>query len=166
MTYEDVFGWLPEENVEVLERLIKKHNIKTVIEIGSFVGKSAVFFAERCQKVWTVDPFIADNEFPYSKFLKAPQLQEFKKNTSPYSNIKMLKMTSEKASKLDLTADLIYLDGSHEYEDVVNDIKWWKPKAKKVLCGDDYDEYWPGVIKAVDEIKANTNQRLWYIEKC
>jgi predicted O-methyltransferase YrrM len=53
--------------------------------------------------------------------------------------------------------DMVYIDASHEYEFVIEDVKQWIPKVKKggVICGDDYHVNWPGVIKAVNEVFGN-----------
>ena len=50
-------------------------------------------------------------------------------------------------------ADLIYIDGSHEYEDVKQDLESWTRVLKKngTMFGDDYCLYWHGVITAVNE---------------
>jgi hypothetical protein len=54
--------------------------------------------------------------------------------------------------KNNVIADLIYIDGSHEYEDVISDIDSYLPLVRKggIFFGDDYYG-WPGVAKAVDE---------------
>jgi hypothetical protein len=47
---------------------------------------------------------------------------------------------------------MVFIDGSHEYEDVKRDIMAWKTRMKKtgLLCG--HDISYPGVKKAVDEL--------------
>ena len=62
----------------------------------------------------------------------------------------------------------MYIDASHEYEYVIEDIKHWLPKVKKggIICGDDYISGWPGVIQAVNEVfddKVNVvgGQQWW-----
>ena len=56
---------------------------------------------------------------------------------------------------------MVYIDGRHFYEGVKEDILYWLPKTKKVICGHDYcsDEQFlklhphiKGVKIAVDEI--------------
>jgi hypothetical protein len=50
-------------------------------------------------------------------------------------------MDSMKAAQtLDVLADLIYIDASHEEEDVYNDVLAWYKKLKVggIMCGDDY----------------------------
>lgn len=53
-------------------------------------------------------------------------------------------MSGNDANKLflDEYLDLVYIDASHRYEDVINDIKTWLPKIKKggYLSGHDYHE--------------------------
>ena len=164
-------GWFPKENRETLEMLIKKHEIKTVIEVGCFVGLSTVFFAERCERVIAIDTFDALIRESYlgekHKEAAQDQLKTFKENTKDFNNILALKMTSEEASKLPIEADLIYIDAAHDYENVKKDMGLWLPKANKVLCGDDYTDRWPGVKKAVNEsgLNINKNQRVWYMTK-
>jgi hypothetical protein len=50
-----------------------------------------------------------------------------------------------------IRADLIYLDGSHDYEDVACDIAAYRPLLTPggVLFGDDYDT-WVDVRQAVE----------------
>jgi len=168
---KNIPGWLPEENQKVLDYLIKKYDIKSVIEIGSFIGKSTVFFAERCGKVIAVEPFDAINSCNYlngeMKALASNQRAEFNRNVSGFKNIEVYDMTSQEASKKDIFADLIYIDGAHDYENVKLDIGLWLPRAKKIICGDDYSEWWPGVRGAVDELLplADKNNRVWFFIK-
>jgi hypothetical protein len=46
--------------------------------------------------------------------------------------------------------DLIYLDASHEYIDVMSDLREWWPLVADggVLLGDDFEEPWFGIIRA------------------
>lgn len=48
--------------------------------------------------------------------------------------------------------DLIYIDGSHDYDDVVTDIRYAYPLLRSggIMVGDDYCEHWDGVRMAVD----------------
>lgn len=60
------------------------------------------------------------------------------------------------------SADVVYIDGAHNYEAVKSDIIAWYDKIPSggVLAGHDYNPVgWPGVVKAVDEFLAN-NQEL------
>jgi predicted O-methyltransferase YrrM len=63
---------------------------------------------------------------------------------SLYPHVDKLHMRGDEASKLfpDEHFDLVYIDASHWYDDVVNDINTWLPKIKSggYLAGHDYIE--------------------------
>jgi hypothetical protein len=51
-------------------------------------------------------------------------------------------------------ADVVFIDGSHDYQSVKRDIALWRTRVRPAggrLCGHDYDDNWPGVKQAVDE---------------
>ena len=54
----------------------------------------------------------------------------------------------------DRSIDWVHLDARHDSESVKADITAWLPKVKKDgwLSGDDYDEGWPEVVSAVNEM--------------
>jgi hypothetical protein len=54
---------------------------------------------------------------------------------------------------LGVVADLVYVDASHDYEDVLLDLYAYYPLISSggVMFGDDYNSGWPGVMGAVDE---------------
>ena len=56
-------------------------------------------------------------------------------------------------SYYNIKADVMYIDGSHEYQSVKADLETFRPLLKPggVMWGDDYSEAWPGVKRAVDE---------------
>jgi hypothetical protein len=47
------------------------------------------------------------------------------------------------------SCDFCFVDASHEYQDVKNDLEYWLPRSK-VIYGDDYG--WDGVRQAVTEM--------------
>jgi predicted O-methyltransferase YrrM len=59
----------------------------------------------------------------------------------------------------DNSLDFVFIDGSHEYEDVKADILAYLPKVKVggILAGHDYDNAWQGVVKAVNETLGENN---------
>lgn len=99
----------------------------------------------------------------------------------------VMRMPSEEAARLlqDRRIDLVFLDGSHDYVHVRQDLNIWWPKVRTngVFCGHDYVEKLPegkraaryhvGVKRAVDEfaerkqLKLNLYLRswMWWIHK-
>lgn len=170
-----VFGWLPDENKTILKKLIIENNIKSVIEVGCFVGKSTIFFCEcGVDMVYAIDNFKGTDE-PYLRNIHLRKLvdgmlasfMENIRNAGVLHKVQVIQGDSHKVYKSVPDADMVYIDASHKYEDVKKDIELYFPKAKLVICGDDYTDSWDGVRQAVNEapFEANTNQRCWYYVK-
>ena len=146
------------------------------VEIGSWKGRSASYMAVEifnsrknikfdcvdtwCGSVEHLDPnsvhfhqeLITDKDWLYYQFLQ---------NTRPVCDIiTPIRMTSLDAVSLyeNRSLDFIFIDASHEYEDVKKDIIAWYPKLKLggIIAGHDYTSY-DGVKQAVDEILINKN---------
>ena len=128
-----------------------------MIEIVSFIGESTIIFAEHFKEVIAIDPFQPDyhKEDPTSKFNFDEVYDEYIRRTSPFPNIKTLRLTSDSAIDVlkDELFDFIYIDGIHTYEQVKIDIENYQPLVKSggVIGGHDYGPHWPTVNKAVDE---------------
>jgi 16S rRNA C1402 (ribose-2'-O) methylase RsmI len=64
--------------------------------------------------------------------------------------------------------DMVFIDASHRYEDVLADIRAWLPKTRRLFAGHDYSRDWPGVVRAVHQIFGTAIQRaaqsIWYFE--
>lgn len=171
----NLYGWFPPENEETLKKLIKDQDIKTVIEIGCFLGKSTKFFVEQGCKVVSIDTFKGAEDINKSGVVRGllPSLEEqFRFNLKALGiedKVNVTAMSSADAyslrNKLGIfKADMVFVDGSHKYEDVKLDIELWLNLADKVICGDDYSPHYPGVRQAVDELlpDANKEHRVWY----
>lgn len=123
----------------------------TFVEIGSWKGKSTSFMAVEIinsgKKIdfYCVDTFEGSVEHKDNPEL--PFLYDiFKDNMKPvegyYTDMRMTSMEAVKKFQ-DESIDFVFIDGSHEYEDIKNDIVSWLPKVKKggILAGHDY--YFP-----------------------
>ena len=81
----------------------------------------------------------------------------FDENTNGINKIIKLKQKSLEAAQHieNNSLNFVYLDGSHKYEDVVNDIITWIPKIKKggILAG--HDIMWRDVALAVQKTIGN-----------
>jgi len=169
---EPIPGWFALENRRELHRLIECHQIKTVVEVGSFLGLSAVWFAQRVEHVYCVDTWFEgatyESENNLVGTLRRWDLPRdffslFRDNvmrSGVWHKICPIKGHSHNVIGEVPYADLVYLDGSHKYADVVKDIQLYRDKARVCLCGDDYaprmeaDGKTPafGVIEAVNEL--------------
>jgi hypothetical protein len=67
----------------------------------------------------------------------------------------------------DKTIDMVFIDANHTYDAVKADIEAWLPKVRKIICGHDYADGWPGVKQAVNEKfpqGVKTIGSIWYVE--
>ena len=169
--YEQIHGWFTFS--ELYGKMVNKFpNGSHFVEVGSWMGKSAVYMGVEivnsnkkikfdCVDNWEFVDNVYNSDGNISK-LKVSAFQEFLKNIMPLSNvINYHKLNSLEASKLydDESVDSVFLDASHEYENVKNDLIYWYPKIKYggVIAGHDYCKEWNGVILAVNEFFNNKN---------
>jgi SAM-dependent methyltransferase len=134
-----------------------------IVEVGSWKGRSAAFMSveiinsNKNIKFDCVDTWKGSIEHTSYDVITEEKLYDiFLSNIEPVKHIiNPIRMTSIEASKLyeDNSLDFVFIDASHEYEDVKEDILAWLPKVKfgGILAGHDYDNF-EGVNRAVDEI--------------
>lgn len=158
-------GWY--DNRRAMKKVLREKNIKTVVEVGCWLGKSTRHIAQMIPndgKVYAVDHWLGSSEHQQNS--KLPQLyQQFLSNiihaklTHKVIPIRMASVDAEKFLK-DLRPDLIYIDASHEMEAVYQDLVIWYPHVKGtgILCGDDFA--WPGVREAVEKFAAENHMHI------
>ena len=167
----DDHGWFAQNNRIRLEYIIDKLKPKVVVELGSWLGASTIFMAEKLSEgaiLYAVDNWNqqgsagVQNNPLWSSKLKT-LYQSFlsnvihKKMTQIVIPIRM--DTLEAARALNITAELVYVDASHEEEDVYNDIIHWYPHLDigGIMCGDDWS--FQSVRNAVRRAEKELNQR-------
>lgn len=140
-------------NRSSIEELVKERQIDIIIEIGSWLGASTRTFAEIAEeKVYAIDTWEGSEEhqcdsrlpFLYQQFLSNMKFAGLCHKVVP---IRMKSL--EAASALNVKADLIYIDASHDVANVLSDIVAWSDHLNLggIICGDDWD--WPEVKQAV-----------------
>lgn len=176
-------GWFPGENKKNLEIFIKKYKPKCVVELGSWMGVSTVFMAQLLEDnalLYAVDDWTADTDICIQANAEVRALlptlyQQFLSNIIHAKLcekiIPVRKKTLAAAKDLNVQADLIYVDASHDEESVYNDIINWYPKLNKngIMCGDDWISF-ASVRKAVTRaalflgITVSSDGNFWYFE--
>lgn len=173
-----ILGWLSRKEVETISELSKQvPESGTIVEVGSFCGKSAIAWAKNTTAtVYCIDTFfnafkiehtISDedcikNEFPRNGSTINVE-QEFIINTKEYHNIKMIKGFSpcEISYSGDLI-DLFFLDALHHNPDDWNNleffIKYLKPNAK--ICGHDNSAEFPDVVDNIKKLEQMFNTKV------
>lgn len=183
------FGWFDSHNREMLEKLIKRHQVKTVLEIGSFLGCSTAWFAHRVEHVTCIDRWIEEETVATNNNLVAtlrdlPCPPDFfqvfldnmkREGVSEKVTTIRSRSSNREAARLAPLVDLVYIDADHSYGGCLSDIRLYAPKARKVICGDDYvwldsgkerDGY--GVRRAVTEVfpAHQSSGPFWWSDIC
>lgn len=138
----------------------------TIVEVGCWKGKSSAFLvvesinAQKNIKVFCVDTWEGNDEIPIndSDMNNKTVFEKIMKNMSPVlGHFNIVRSPSIDAAKKfeDESLDVVFIDASHHYVDVMNDILSWWPKIKKggILSG--HDIQIPDVIRAVNETLVN-----------
>ena len=142
----------------------------TFVELGAWLGKSSAYLCDTAtyQEIIIIDTWKGSlNELTTTHKL-ATEVDIYKVFVQNMGSrkYKAIKATSKAVSKkfANESLDVVFIDLTHTYEAVKEDIRLWLPKVKKggYIAGDDYHEHWKGVIQAVDELLP----RAWFIDDC
>lgn len=162
--YMNIQGWFNYESV--YDRAIQlAPDGAHFVEVGSWRGRSTAYLGvaiknsgknirvdavdtwrgSPTEQVHQLDPAVI-NDTLYAEFIT--NIEPIRDIITPvrHSSIAAVKQYA------DNSLDFVLIDGSHEYQDVVDDITEWLKKVKpgSMLAGDDYE--WPGVKQAVNEL--------------
>jgi len=193
---EKIAGWHSDH--PVFERLIKKHKPKLYIEVGTWLGASALHACECLRKsrlatpVICVDTWLGAQEFWYDIRQNARYKDLSLRHGYPgifhqfianvlhrghQDRIVPLPQTSAIAARIfrhhRLSPDLVYIDGSHDPGDVMADMEayWELLSPGGSLFGDDYDEFWPDLVRDVNTfaagegVKPEVDEGMWILSK-
>jgi precorrin-6B methylase 2 len=162
-------GWMTDEELIILQDLASKS--KDIVEVGCWKGRSTKVLLETFSgTVYAVDHFLSsENDLTELASFGLDIYNEFMKNVGHFPNLKVLRGNSvDIAKEFDKNVDMVFIDAGHEYEEVKADIEAWLPKCNKIICGHDYSDDHPGVMKAVKEKfhdhGINVNQSIWWVE--
>lgn len=156
--------------ISVLVRLKKPH---TIFEIGTFNGRTTLNLAANsapAAEIFTLDLPVKDllntgfalDEIE-KKYVDKPasgarfsNYPEAKKITQLYGD-----SANFDFSRFENAMDFVFVDASHAYDYVLNDSKVALKMlrgGKGVILWHDYDrsEWWPGVVKALDELHQSS----------
>jgi len=173
--YPNIEGWFDFHTFynSVLDRLPQDY---IFVEVGVWKGKSLSYFViesinkSKNGKIYAVDHWLGSEEHQKDSWAYDPLTQiedglynEYCKNIVPIRDyIFDIKNSSEVASNTfeNQSIDAVFIDASHDYDNVYRDISSWYPKVKfgGIISGHDYD--WPGVNSAVNNFAKAHNMGI------
>lgn len=161
---------------KILADVINRNKFKTYIELGVWKGDNIDYISKNCPSLKLclgVDSYCAEDY----KGLKTPVSQkelneahrEAIAKTKPFVVIFVSRISEASLGIRDKSLDIVFIDGSHDYKSVKQDIILWLPKIRKggILCGHDYCDFYSDVKEAVDETLGIKNIeikdfKLWF----
>lgn len=169
-----------EADGKVLLELIEKNDFVDpfdirIAEIGVYEGHTTEYLLERLSYVneyWAIDQWSVEGMRrqgkTFGEITEREWLIKYQKVASlmlKFSQLRVLKMDSVKSAYIfpKHYFDLVFIDASHIYEDVIQDIKCWFPLVAfgGVITGHDYGVgRHKGVKQAVDEIFGALNVKV------
>lgn len=178
---KDNHGWFFDGNERMLKKLLNG-NMKNIVELGSWLGSSTRFILNNAKNanVFAVDHWSDDiKDYGNGKggsssdpgIEKIGTLWEtFLVNCWDYQDrlIPVREYTDkglDVINELNINVDLVYIDASHGYEDVLNDInKSLKYFPNATIIGDDWN--WGTVQQAVKEVAERENFKITVDKNC
>ena len=187
----DLHGWVNDgfdKSLNIVTEYLKNKENVIFFEVGSWKGASISKITSKfkenidlkyimCIDTWLGAPeFLtwglddstrgislgAQNGYPtvFYTFTKNMKLLGYNDKVIPFPMPSI--QAADVLSYYNISADAMYIDGSHEYKSVIDDLETYKKLLKPggILWGDDYDNYWPGVKQAVDEFSNKYKYKL------
>jgi len=150
--------------IEFLKETFNKKLIGAEIGVEAGVHSLEIMRNLNMEKLYLIDVWgrykQENNYYDYNV-----NYERVKTKFEKYNNIIIIKGKSTEISKQfeDNSLDFVYIDANHQYGYIREDIVYWHKKVKNggYVCGHDYFDMFPGVIKAVNEFAKNNNYELF-----
>ncbi|MBS3905122.1 MAG: class I SAM-dependent methyltransferase [Simkania sp.] len=171
-------GWY--SNHEPIAQLIDKFQVRTIVEVGSWMGLSTIDMAQMIPgdgKVYAVDTWKGSPNEDHDPQILATLYRQFLSNmihAQVTDKVVPIRLESTEAAKIfDAVPDLVYIDATHTYEACYADLQAWYPHVRDhgVLCGDDWAWGDRGVERAVLQFASENNLKVygngwfWWLEE-
>jgi hypothetical protein len=159
----DIFGWMSEPELEWLAQ--KAVDCRVIIEVGAYMGKTSILFADLADKVYSIDAW-EGNWFNGATMSWEYNPEEvniyelFNKNLGSYiigGVLIPLKMRSDSAvewlKQNNIKADMIFIDGNHEHPVIDHDILEFQQfmNSDGIFCGHDANTNHIAVNEALNQ---------------
>jgi hypothetical protein len=146
--------------LESVERALREAPSKTVVEVGSYLGKSTTLLGWAAQKVgatvYAVDPHEGEVTQPGGATMKlAPTFDRFQQNMTKAGLSNTVKAVRQKSCDIQWAEQIgfLFIDGMHDYGHVAVDYSQfasWVPEGG-FIGFHDYNPMWPDVMRCVNE---------------
>jgi predicted O-methyltransferase YrrM len=163
-------GWMEEHDLLWLAEKAATH--ERIVEVGAWMGRSTKVLSDNTPgTVWAVDHWLGsiehqpcDSKAVWAAFQQNLTAEIFCGKVVP------IMMHSVSAAKFFADQshyfDMVFVDASHDYDNVRADILAWKPLVKSggILCG--HDASHPPIMQATHELLPGVRHEhsMWVID--
>lgn len=183
----DVPGYLTNDDIDAISQLCARLPVDNgvLVEIGTFLGKSAVEWAKHLDKSYNIiciDSFNSPKEILDDLLMQADftipegcytQLDMFKHYTNKYSSIVPVTAFFDRDFVFPGVADLVFEDSTHSQQYLSHALPfWWNTiRIGGILSGHDYTmrpvQQAVDLFAAINKLSVKTFKQssIWYIEK-
>ena len=169
-----VRGWLLDADKDILSKYARYLDEgSTIVEIGSFLGLSAIIMGRSNRKcrIICIDPCdLSGDEVSAPIYLKAGykgswQYEKLRLNLTLYGvRARVICATSQQAIKgFSSRCQLLFIDGDHSYEACARDVALygkWLDVGGTLILHDATETGWPGPIKVANELLNDPSWEL------
>jgi hypothetical protein len=175
-----------QEGVALMSFAATSTGVPSIVEIGSFKGKSTAFLAAGCLfsgygHVYAVDHFCGSPEHQSGKHEETPEivslgttLPAFKENMTKFGLgglvTEIVGDSTSVAASWDKPIRMLFIDGEHSWDRTSADFYSWFPFVQDggIICLHDYGNacYLDGVTKFIDDILMNMPEILLITRIC
>ncbi len=166
-------GWFGQVNAAAQFLILAELRPQRIVEIGSYLGKSTVFYAKSLEvlgidgKVTSIDPHTGDRQHLEALGIsELPSFDLFRSHllatgTSDYVDT-IVATSHEAAAGWKDPIDFLFVDGWHSYEAVMEDGQDWIPHLtdRAVVFFDDATRY-PEVSRAINDLAGSGTIHLY-----
>lgn len=152
-------GWMNPPELQWLAEQASR--FRMMVEVGCWKGRSTRVLADNTEGIiYAVDTWLGSEEHKDAQGNPPQGIWEaFYWNLRDYIENSPFKVRPLRGLSVDMAEmfpnghfDMVFIDASHDYENVKADILAWKPKVKPggIICG--HDRGYPPVARAVQEL--------------
>jgi len=156
----DVEGLISDDQGRIMQAYAAEMVNDVAVEIGSYRGKSACYIGRampRTAHLLCIDPWQDSDDIFEEQYRTDENFELFKQNVRmcglEFRVTPVRDFSKEIAQWWDKPISLLYIDGGHQYYEVLEDIDGFAPHVISggVILFDDYSEAFPGLVRAVNE---------------
>ena len=167
MTWQDIPGETPEQDVEFIIGLMKElPEGAVIVELGALVGRLTLAMAitrPDC-KVYTVDHFHEESHLEQGGWIK-PSREDLEANLTGIENVEIIEGdTYEVGFNWEgPPVDFLVHDAGHTYSEVCGDLRVWLRDMRKrgIICLHDFNNPHVEVERAARKILGDPTKTHW-----